>query len=394
MTTALTGTPAITAISAALLGYKATAMTTLTGALTKGAAEDQTFTFTSPNSTTVTSTARMVYAGGESTTSIKITSVTIGGETRSIPAPVQFNQKLDPGKSYTLRVSFKKQEWAKSNIYWVKTGSDANGDIGYLTFDTTDKGHQGYQGVFFQWGSLVGISPARTNGSDAFSNATPVYIPTYVAGGTSTWHSPTTSPYTTAGWPFAINSTVAEDAPENIPYMDNRAEFIAPSPARTNIYVMEAERNTDAMYSAKRGDICQYLGKTQTTLKGYRLPRSSEMTTQNSTTYWYLLTDGWEKGIDPFSGSDASVGKADGTADLVALNKSYAKNSTLGVTLPASGCRTIQGPLQDIGSYGHYMSGSATGANDHYNGLTFDNQYCGTYVPYRSYALPIRCVKN
>jgi hypothetical protein len=409
MTDGLAGTPTITAIDATLLGYEADAMTTLTGALTKGAAEDQPFTgFSTYGNTTVTSAARMVYAGGGLSTSIKITSATIGGTTSSIPAPVSFNKQLESGKSYTLRISFKNISWAKSNIYWVKTGtydddedSVADGDVGYLTFDVTDQGHQGYQGVFFKWGSLVGISPALTNGGDNFTTATPVYIPTYVAGGTSTWHSPTTSSYTgnSTGWPWSNNGGTAEDAPENIPYLDGRVEFNASPPFdRYNAFVIDAERNTDAMYLGKRGDICQYLGKTQTALRGYRLPRSIEMGAGGSVR-WENLTNGWEKGIATFPGADNSAGKADGTADLVALNKGSAKNPTLGVTLPASGIRNgavpYYGRLSDVGRYGFYSTGSASNADTRISLLFFYNDYYEpVYIPYRSYAFPIRCVKN
>jgi hypothetical protein len=401
-TTGLSGTPTITAISAALLGYNATAMTALTGALTKGAAEDQPFTgFATYGNTTVTSAARMVYAGGGLTTSVKITSATIGGGTSSIPAPVSFNKQLEPGKSYTLRVSFKNISWAKSNIYWVKTGTDANGDIGRLTFDVTDQGHQGYQGLFFKWGSLVGISPAMVGVSPDFSTAVPVYIPTYVAGGTSTWHSPTTSSYTAVGWPMIAAGT-AEDASVNIPYLDGRAEFNASDYGTTSTFLMDAERNTDAMYLGKRGDICQYLGKTQTALKGYRLPMSIEMGGAGGSVQWQYLTNGWEKGIATFPGTyDNSEGKVDGTADLVALNKGSAKNPTLGVTLPASGYRnglgnTNKGTLYQIGTDGYYHTGSvayAAATNAYF--LSFRNNY---FEPNRSNSrsqgFPIRCVKN
>jgi hypothetical protein len=397
--------PTISAMEAALLGYKASAMTVLTGVLTKGAAEEQMITFpTFSAATTVTSNACMVYAGGESTTSIKITSVTIGGTTGSIPAPVSFNKQLEAGKSYTLRVSFKNISWAKSNIYWVKTGTYdddednvADGDVGYLTFDVTDQEHQGYQGVFFKFGSLVGISPAQVGNSTDFSTATPVYIPTYVAGGTSTWHSPTTSPYTGgAGWPMYSSGT-AEDAPENIPYLDGRVEFNASDyGSNASIYIIDVERNTNTMYLAKRGDICQYLGKTQTALKGYRMPRAIEMNigTGSSGVGWAALTNGWEKGIGSFPGSyDNSVGKADGTANIVDLNKGSAKNPSLGITLPASGRRNYRGDLEHIGTDGYYWTGSAASVEQLYI-LTFRNQDFGYSLPSRFGAFPIRCVKN
>jgi hypothetical protein len=404
--------PTISAMSAVLVGYKASAMAPLTGALTKGAAEEQTITFPSFSaSTTVTSNACMVYTGGESTTSIKITSATIGGTTGSIPAPVSFNKQLEPGKSYTLRVSFKNLKWAMSNIYWVSTGSN----VGYLTFDTTDKGHQGYQGVFFKFGSLVGISPAQTGSTptNAFSNATPVYIPNYVPGSatTSTWSAPTTSPYTAAGWPAIVAGT-AEDAAINIPYMDGRAAFAPPTNDNTSdITVIHSNQNTDAMYSAKRGDICQYLGKTQTALRGYRLPMQSEWGTSSS--QWNAtnptttpVSGGWVTTDGSYLHNNATGnGKPDGTADFRtasgnAANMVFksAKNLLMGnIIIPPSGTRNYDnnnGDVAHVGLHAFYWCGSA---KNNLVGSIFHYSSNGPYIPYgmnRNVALPIRCVKN
>jgi hypothetical protein len=333
--------PTISAMEAVLLGYKADEMTALTGALTKGAAEDQTITFpTFSASTTVTSDACMVYAGGESTTSIKITSATIGGTTGSIPLSVRFNQKLDPGKSYTLRISFKNLVWAKSNIYWVKTGSDADGDIGYLTFDTTDEGHQGYQGVLFKWGSLVGVSPALTAGADPFSTATPVYIPTYnISTPTaSTWKSPTTSPY-------SLNqeaSTTDTDNAASIPYVDGRDAFISTDNSTNDNFLVHPDRNTAAMYTAKRGDICQYLSKTGKVSGNYRLPITNEFGLVNGNWNTSTPQSGWLKGSASWpSAPNTTIGNAAGTVDLIAAGCGYGKNVLMGgnTLFPAVGMR-------------------------------------------------------
>jgi hypothetical protein len=154
---------------------------------------------------------------------------------------------LKGGKSYVLEVSVRQTRWAFSNIYWQAVAEGEARHQGYLTFDTYDNGHQGYQGVYFRCGSLVGISPP-TNESNQYSTATPVYIPNYVEGGTSTWSVPETSPYSSLG-------------DISTPYGDGFT------------YLREAEQNTPEMYAAKKGDICQYLGETDPALEGYYMPR-------------------------------------------------------------------------------------------------------------------------
>jgi hypothetical protein len=59
---------------------------------------------------------------------------------------------LKAEKVYTFNATLKADKWAASNVYW-------NGSK--LTFDEPyEMGHSAAQGLFFKWGSLVGISPA------------------------------------------------------------------------------------------------------------------------------------------------------------------------------------------------------------------------------------------
>jgi hypothetical protein len=154
--------------------------------------------------------------------------------------------KLTGGKRYMLEMELKQSRWAFSNIYWQAVADENNPRYpGYLTFDTQNKGNQNYQGVMFRWGSLVGIAPP---GQGDFST-TPVYIPNYVEGGTSTWSVPETSPY----------STMDDISWAN----DGNYDFA---------YLGKAEQNTPEKYAAKKGDICQYLGKTDPALEGYYMP--------------------------------------------------------------------------------------------------------------------------
>jgi hypothetical protein len=77
---------------------------------------------------------------------------------------------LSAEKLYTFTATLKPSRWAESNIYW-------NGGLTFGLGDTM----RAYQGLFFKWGSLQGISPvgAWVGGS------TPVYTTT--KGTAATW---------------------------------------------------------------------------------------------------------------------------------------------------------------------------------------------------------------
>jgi hypothetical protein len=285
----------------------------------------------------------------------------------------------------------------------VKTGTydnepkdgNADGDVGYLTFDTTNDGHQGYQGVLFKWGSLVGVSPAQVSGSNVFSTAVPVYMPAYVSGAptTSTWKSPYVSPYTT--WGSNLSSSPSTD----VPYVDG--SYTATDQSRSNTFLIDAVWNTKEMYERLLGDICQYLGKTDpTNLAGYRLPTESEFgltETGNS-----LGHNGWSIVSTDFVNSNAynSLGNAEGTVDLKAAGKGYAENSAMGgVIFPCTGNREYTGGLGFVGNYGMYWSGSAAArasdADSYAQFLHFYASIVSSYtLNYRCVANAVRCVKN
>jgi hypothetical protein len=196
------------------------------------------------------------------------TTVTIGSITLKInglnrahtDVAIPFTQALTAGMRYTLTVDLQGTPWAGSNIYW---------DGNQLTFKPA--GYVGeanyYQGVSFQWGSLVGCSVYRRplqGGIDIDVSTMPIYLPTYDAG------SPTSS-----SW----EETYANVSPRNwgdrwaMPYEDVWLDWGNASRTRMDLYNM-----ADTEYSAYKGDICRYIGETTTdpALKGYRMPRSIE----------------------------------------------------------------------------------------------------------------------
>jgi hypothetical protein len=71
-------------------------------------------------------------------------------------------------------------QWAASNIYFAPDlVADPLGTIGALTFSESDKSKSGYQGLFFKWGSLIGVA-AGDDGN--FEASTYLYIPDVATG--------------------------------------------------------------------------------------------------------------------------------------------------------------------------------------------------------------------
>jgi hypothetical protein len=392
----LSGSPAISNVSATLVGYQAVIKDGVVG---KGVAEDQTFAnFPATPAASVYSVPRVVYAGNEDFTTIKINSATIGGTTHT-GSVARFNTKLLPGRSYTLSVRFDELVWAGSNIFW---------DNQKLTFYPAENtSNQGYQGVFFKFGSLIGISPAQTvvpasggTMTNDFLASTPVYVPTYnaLSPTSSTWVRNNNHSYTPAGWPLAAAGT-AENGTANIPYLDG--SYTSSDYTRNSTFVIDAERNTDAMYAARRGDICQYIGKTQLALKGYRLPTSSEFGTTQSDSFNPNTTVAggwiWGRNFGTWPSYDNSIGNAEGTVNLIP-NFGYATNQNMGVILPASGLRGSGGQTGFLGNFsgfrGHYWSGSAASDNYGFYLVFSENIMYVEQNYYRSYAQIVRCVRN
>jgi hypothetical protein len=317
-------------------------------------------------------------------------AITVQGKSHpSVEQRIRFSA-FASGTSYDLRLKIRLPRWAGSNIYW-DTGEEQ------LTFDLEGQTqNQNFQGVFFRWGSLVGISPARVGASNNFTNSVLLYVPNYNAGDKeqSTWTFSTPTPY--SAWNSFSEGYVANDTVE-IPYMDGRAEFSGALFGRTSTFVIDAERNTPAVYAGLRGDICQYLGKTIPSLNGYRLPTSLEFGTTNGGS-WGNRQDGWEKEDDYTHVTNTSLGNPEGTSPLLNIygKSGHAKNTHTGdVIFPISGNRSAEkGALSNVGNLGRYATGSiASAAMVHIlsfdkNGITFNAS------TNRGIAVPVRCVKK
>ena len=345
--------------------------------------------------TAVTSLARTVYTQGNNTTTIEIGSITIEGITHVGPFSIRYNVPLEAGKSYSLRVHFKKGvQWAGSNIYWEADPNNFN--IGKLTFDAHgDTKNQDYQGVHFRWGGLAGISPVpSTNLSSRvlFRTKSP-YDPN--APLNTSWEiEPMTSSFNSA--PVLDVTT----SPGN--------------PARDNKYLTELG---DSLYNFRRGDICQFLGHIGAAPDGYRMPTSTEF--GMAAPYWAdwgsvtpvsdPVLDGWRRigTVPPQFKPDFETHPVPANNDTRAGKYRLSSGASYqGAFFPTSGIMTQDVALNYVGLYGFYWSGSiATGTGTGLNALSYrleffsnriwigDNPEARAIGP-RAYAHPVRCVKK
>jgi hypothetical protein len=138
-----------------------------------------------------------------------------------------FALTLGENRSYTVLVDVRELRSAYSNIYW----DDVNKRMRFeKTKGTavTENSNQ-YQGVFFKWGSLVGISPVGGETQGDVSNVI-VYLPT--SGGN--WNATTSTVGAQGGW-------------NSIPFTDTSdldyGNWLYEHPAFNN----------------KKGDVCNYI---------------------------------------------------------------------------------------------------------------------------------------
>jgi hypothetical protein len=387
------------------------------GDVTSDTPEPQTFTsFTSVDaaSTSQTSNELKIMPKANSTITITISAGAVSRENlNAIPTTDKqptLTTPLDAGSNYVITLQLRVPIFARSNIYWDNTAQT-------LTFvpaeddpADNDDTKAGYQGVFFKWGSLVGISPALTEEpesggtmSDNFLPTTPLYVPVVKPTlPSSTWKA-TTGNSTASDTDIDVNVRhnytvwtvtdyiVYDEVPKrgDIPFM----HLGGSSADRSNAWLIDDERNNYDVYKELRGDICQYLStKTKVVTGNYRLPTPYEFGTTNTT--WAANVEGWESAA---SFPAQSTSAADGTANMIGSsdppNQSFAKNTSMdNVIFPASGYR--ENAFRQVGSNGFYWSGSTDGLPAGHI-LRFNS---GNVYPYGSAARTtgrsVRCVKK
>jgi hypothetical protein len=357
-------------------------LTVANGTYEAGFYEVQSFqnTWAPLNSTTVTGAPRTVFTNGANEVVVRIGSLSLIGYANPFTKlETRFKKVMHPGISYLLKVSFRKGSiWAGSNIYW---------DGSKLTFDPAgDRKHEHYQGVFFKWGSLIGIQPCMSGNTTAFANAI-YYYPVYNSGdpASSTWSYSSSS-----NWATIVPVT---DASNNTD--------------RDNKYLTDMGNTRYSQYTWQ-GDICQYISETATiaNLKGYRMPTSNELGTDLG--IWTEAKPGPVAGGWTRIGADNDfVDKTNSIpADAISnagkwINPAPSGATYQGAYFPASGWRDSYGTLASVAAWGNYWS-STIGVThwgytlNFYSGLirpntTFNGNRESATI---SSAMPVRCVKK
>ncbi|MDR1883895.1 MAG: hypothetical protein LBR26_14100, partial [Prevotella sp.] len=363
----------------------------------KGTSSTNTFSFTPKAST--------YYAITEATFTFFSPTGEFDPVTKTISVPATSGQYLPSSHG----------GWAGSNIYWVST-NETTGD-GYLTFADMDDPQlatkERYQGVFFKWGSLVGVDPSQsyTIGSESkgatnsWTGDCRVFVPTWnpLDPSASSWKSSKASasiPVYTA-WgniPWANGQTNENKTAFAYLTMDAGASAVENTPDGGHVPVEGKSIANQKMI----GDICRYLTQTgdapgTATGTRWRMPTIAEFAVPtgiaNDTDY-VPTANGWGDNNAQATSPYGLIAPPDGRRK----NYSHVSPATL---LPAalrpffsaSGVREPDGKLVKVGYDGDRWSSSPAAENAY---LFFFRGFDVTPVLaiVRPYGFPVRCVKE
>ncbi|MDR1882308.1 MAG: fimbrillin family protein [Prevotella sp.] len=294
------------------------------------------------------------------------------------------------------------KDWATSNIYFKPevqgTGNGDGtgaGDVGSLTFaeskaDGTIGGKEGYQGVYFKWGSLVGVS-TNTTGTGYDDNNTFLFIPDLATGKYHKYKKGYVQ-----GTPDDIVSAYLDKAIDNtwgsIPVVNNNL----PDDRAVNALL---PLHSPEYY---QGDICRYLSDNRSVngsglVSEWRMPVSDMFAGDYSDTFPYK-PDGDSGSVwnpnpswSGFDGSDANG--ASQTEDAFMTYMYFPTGET--VFFPASGNRDTLGWQRDVGIYGYYWSSSVSSDAAYARILGFGYNFMyPAYDAHRSFGYSVRCVRD
>jgi hypothetical protein len=303
----------------------------------------------------------------------------------------QPNIDITPDPNPALDEAYKPaphQGFAGSNIYWdgskltfedvnYNAATDpANADKNPGDADYVDKSQ--YQGVFFKWGSLIGISPKGADG-DVWSNSIRIYVPrnTNVNG----VHTMSTALSLGGG---AWSGIVAGYDGEVSYYSDKPTEVIKSG-------FLTFLNNDPDNIAAYKGDICAYLSGRPGVPAGYwRLPTGAEFLQKDN----YTRIEGGVEAPGSTAFPTFESDKDDGT---FVTNNGYRLTYAPGKTtfFPVSGRRASGDGKLASGRYGGIL-GSSPHSTGNGIGIMFSGQTLGQ-IPgriNREDAYPIRCVKK
>jgi hypothetical protein len=273
--------------------------------------------------------------------------------------------------------------FAGSNIYWDKVNER-------LTFsDVGDTSNETNQGLYFKWGSLVGISPVGDWGA-----TTVLYTPTGINGA---YEATTADAYAAGDWTLIANAAGDRD------FADGQQPISGVDDLRLSGYVTYLN-TVPAELAAFKGDICAYLSGRPGIPEGYwRLPTSAEFEYGTYDPLDPFVSPGAyaiEGSVDNKGDSDPSNDEFQWTGASTEIDGTYAITNGYRLTyapgkttfFPASGYRG-NGASFVLGLYGNAWSSSPDAANGRYMRF-YANSVSPAATNPRSSGRPVRCVKK
>lgn len=298
-----------------------------------------------------------------------------------------FNIKRNGDYSYAItlkpndadvRIKSNKLIWAGSNIYWDETNQK-------LTFDASpvdpanpteqELANMKKQGVFFKWGSLIGVS-SNSGLDNSYDSSVLLYIPSYNSAtpGNSSWQTKDGSQLDWGGIsPFTNNVTDG---------------------SQINAFLNEIAQNTDANYLVYKGDICKYISRTGAVSGSWRMPTAKEFNAvglaDNTLVPWTAVTTPWAE----FGNFGAESGNAQGTS-LLSSGGTYTVNGISNSFPPSGYRRDSDGALFYVGQFGYYWSSSVY--TDYTRGYFlhfYNTAVLPVYNAVQNYGFVVRCVQD
>jgi hypothetical protein len=333
------------------------------------------------------------------------------GEFQEVSKTVRLQASTAP---YTPSTTHK--GWAGSNIYWNGTkltfADTPSPPPSYTANPTTP---ETYQGVFFKWGSLIGLDPSYSSmGSTSWGNSCKVYVPTWNSGNNPFWtvknasaQAVTTdgnddtgaavSPATFATWgniPYVSDGNTT-DSPA-LPYLTKDADtnladgtqVLKPSTNGGHI----PQPGVAVPVEKMKGDICRYLTQTGDAPGSpkvrWRMPYANEFSGATSDYATNSYRNNWGNATGSTVNSPAGIYES-----LAGYRKTNSVIANYQPWFSAGGDRLTSGELAYIGFRGYLWESSPGNSNAYYLDLGGDRVYAVNPTS-RLYSFPVRCVKE
>jgi hypothetical protein len=305
-------------------------------------------------------------------------------------------------------------KWATSNVYFKP--DEAGGVVGSLTFAQSIKDWEGYQGLYFKWGSLIGVAAGPS--SEDFTGGTYLYIPDL---GRGKYYKVKVSEVTAGStvdaakalydYLFGLSVTWAGGGSDwdKIPYVKDGSdpdqipslpEWPTVADRRADHRLTDKSIDSD-LYGKYKGDICKFLSDKKGSngsglTRNWVMPTSDKWQGANSP----YLFEGGKVTVDGdwlyiWTDNDTANGTADGEGRTLSY-LTYSLDTGESVVFPAAGDRDGDGDgrLDFVGVRGFYWSSAVFDASNAYN-LYFRSFYVApVFGSLRTYGFPVRCVQE